>query len=107
MKIIKENNNQFNEEDIYNYFSYINEDIESKLFNNNIHELTKSEEVEKLFYIDKNNDKLENSNEQFLGDISESSSHNDSLNENYDEIKNYNINSAYTKLVDNISKFEI
>ena len=40
-------------------------------------------------------------------DMSESSSHNDSNNEDYDEIKNYNINSAYSKLYDNILNLEI
>lgn len=35
------------------------------------------------------------------------SSHNNSNNENYHEIKNYNINKAYSKLLDNISNFEI
>ena len=57
MKIIKENNNQFNEEDINKYFNYINEDIENNLFDSNMNELKENEESEKLLDIDKNNDK--------------------------------------------------
>lgn len=49
LKIFKENNNQFNEENIYNYFDYIIEDNESNLLDSNSHERTKGEEVEKLF----------------------------------------------------------